>query len=72
MVRHGPTRLPFLEPSPSLGPLVARSSLLWDSASPLGAEFDSVNLLCSAESFDSVGRPPPVTDSFDWLPAIMT
>ncbi|KAL7000753.1 hypothetical protein U1Q18_001905 [Sarracenia purpurea var. burkii] len=62
MVRHGPTRLSLLEPDPPLGSLVARPLLPWDSASPLGAEFDSVDLLCSAESFDSVGRPPPVAD----------
>ncbi|KAL6967472.1 hypothetical protein U1Q18_033282 [Sarracenia purpurea var. burkii] len=62
MVHHGPTRLSLLEPGPPLGSLVARPLLPWDSASSLGAEFDFVDLLCSAESFDSVGRPPPVAD----------
>ncbi|KAL6983076.1 hypothetical protein U1Q18_016468, partial [Sarracenia purpurea var. burkii] len=44
--------------------LVARPPLPRDSASPLGAKFDLVNLLCSAEFLDSVGRPQPVIDAW--------
>ncbi|KAL6959373.1 hypothetical protein U1Q18_039523 [Sarracenia purpurea var. burkii] len=58
---------PESSPSWSAPGLVARPPLPRDSASPLGATFDLVNLLCSAEFLDSVGRPQPVTDA--WVEA---